>query len=151
MVVGSLLANSLSHLFPNSSPVTRPATFPVSGPGFPVWHLFMHGVGFWCCPIHLVQEKVDPQLPGNNHQSTCQDLSYQFATANFRTEFSRKCPKQDYPSRLLLPFRALNRGRLSTGSCKRFSLADRSLRRQQWFSAGEANAITRYIGRGILV
>jgi len=54
----------------------------------------------------------------------------------FRTEFGRKCPKQGYASHLVLPFRLLTWLPIDL-EFNRFSLADRSVRRQRWFSAGE--------------
>jgi hypothetical protein len=58
----------------------------------------------WRCfvlpnPQTSSKKKWSRQLPGNIHQSTCQESPCQFATPGFDTEFSRKCPKQDYVSR----------------------------------------------------
>ena len=72
-----------------------------------------------------LRKKWFPQLPGNNHQSTCQESPSQFATARCRTEFSRKCPKQDYVLGCALFFGLLTWPPIDRGR-NLFSLADRS-------------------------
>ena len=72
-----------------------------------------------------LRKKWFPQLPGNNHQSTCQESPSQFATARCRTEFSRKCPKQDYVLGCALFFGLLTWPPIDLG-LNLFSLADRS-------------------------
>jgi hypothetical protein len=64
-----------------------PATFPLSSPRVSylahlhAWRCF--GIAQSSQPDLAQEKKLVPQLSGNNHQSTCQELSCQFATASF--------------------------------------------------------------------
>jgi hypothetical protein len=127
-------------IFSNSSPVTRQPRSHYLVLGFPVWHFFMPGVVL-VLPNPQTRprprKKVVLQLPGNNHQSKCQELSFQFATASFRTEFGLKCPKTGLCISSVLPFGLLTWPPIDL-EFNRFSLADRFGDVKHWFSAGEA-------------
>jgi hypothetical protein len=103
---GSLSTSLFVTVFSNSSPVTRQPRSHYLVLGFPIWHLFMAGVVL--VTPDLVQEKGGSAIaPRNNHQSTCQELSCQFAIASFHTEFGFKCPKTGLCISSVLPFRLL--------------------------------------------
>jgi hypothetical protein len=66
------------------------------------------------------------QLPGNNHQSTCQESPVKFATARFSHRIQSQMSKTGLCISVVLPFSGSQRGRLSTWGPNLFSLVDRS-------------------------
>lgn len=131
---GSLPAHFFVTVFSNSSPVTRQPRFHYPVLGFPIWHIFIPGVVL----VLPDQEKSwFHNCPGNNHQSTCQELSCQFATASFPTRIRSQVSKTGLCISSVLPFRLLTWPPIDL-EFNRFSLVDRSVRRRRWFSAGEA-------------
>src|SRR5271163_2883319 len=89
-----------------------PATFPLSSSRVSylahlhAWRCF--GIAQSSHQTSSKKKKLVPQLPGNNHQSMCQELSCQFATASIFAPNSVAGVQNRVMHLVCPPFQALN-------------------------------------------
>jgi hypothetical protein len=133
-----------------SSPVLASHVPTIRSSGFPIWHLFMPSVVLVLPNPHTrphPKKKVVLQLPGNNHQSTCQEPSLSICDRQLWHRIRSQVSKTGLCISSVLPFRLLTWPPINL-EFNRFLLADRVRETSTLVFCRRSNAITRRIGRG---